>query len=381
MACGAVRTGETLNKRRSLPVDARNCLGTRLKGAGEVGIVNRRRSHLDSARQRALGWITRPGKGVAMNELKTYGRSSQAMEETDRDASSMADGGWGDGASRLSSMDLDQPTSGASASRGDAYAAQIARAIEADIIPRLMMVYRSDPVKAPVVERVVPTVSISDVEALAQAVMDPSPAPGRHDINRHLDAGLPVDQLLLNLLAPTARRLGELWTEDRCDFTAVTIGLCRLQDYLRDLSMEPTGFREPPPTGVRVLLSIAPGEQHTFGILMVEEFFRRAGHIALSLFPRSANDLLRAVRANAYDVVGLSASCDESLNRMADLIRTIRRESLRPDPLIVVGGPIFAADPTRATWVGADVYAVDGASALLEVGKRMGVGHRRAKAF
>ena len=41
--------------------------------------------------------------------------------------------------------------------------------------------------------------------------------------------GLASEAIFLHLLAPTARYLGELWDDDLCDFTQVTIGLVRMQ--------------------------------------------------------------------------------------------------------------------------------------------------------
>lgn len=306
-----------------------------------------------------------------MNELKSYGRTPDALDDDDRIVPVHESS-----PQRAGRVALD----GGEGMRADAYAAQIARAIESDIIPRLMMAYRTAPAPAAHPARSDRKVRPDDVEALAHGVMEPSPAAARREVNRHLDAGVPMDELLLDLLAPAAKRLGELWTEDQCDFAAVTIGLCRLQDLLRDLALEPDERVEPRPNA-RVLLAIAPGEQHTFGVLMVEEFFRRSGYAVTALFPKSANTLLQEVRQSPYEVVGLSASCDSSLNRITDLIRAIRRESLKPDILIMVGGPIFVDDPKRAMDVGADIYAVDGASALMQVGKRLSVSRERVKAF
>ncbi|MFX8024223.1 B12-binding domain-containing protein, partial [Acinetobacter baumannii] len=44
-----------------------------------------------------------------------------------------------------------------------------------------------------------------------------------------LDAGASQEQVFLDLLAPCARWMGELWEQDRFDFSQVTIGLWRLQ--------------------------------------------------------------------------------------------------------------------------------------------------------
>jgi len=381
MLHGTVRTGKVLMGPVAFLGSARICLGFRLNGAGGGEIARGWRTHSDRARQRALGRNERPGKGVAMNELKSHGRMSTAENREDgldaRHDTGLhpeANAAFARAGFAMSGVD----TSGTV--RGDAYSAQIARAIESDIIPRLMMAYRTMPAPAAHPVRSDRTIRHDDIETLAHGVMEPSPATGRREVNRHLDAGLPMDRLLLDLLAPTAKRLGELWTEDQCDFAAVTIGLCRLQDILRDLAQEP-GHRIDPAPNARVLLSVTPGEQHTFGVLMLEEFFRRAGYDVTALFPTHANMLLREVRANPYDVVGLSASCDGSLNRLPEVIRAIRRESKNSNIVVMVGGPIFEVDANRAMQVGADLYAVDGASALLQVGKRLGVDNERVKAF
>lgn len=40
-----------------------------------------------------------------------------------------------------------------------------------------------------------------------------------------LNRGVGIDTVMVDLLAPAARRLGEYWEEDRCDFVDVTMGL------------------------------------------------------------------------------------------------------------------------------------------------------------
>ena len=52
----------------------------------------------------------------------------------------------------------------------------------------------------------------------------------------HARRGASVETLYLDLLAPTARHLGDLWDADVCDFTEVTVGLGRLQQVLHELS-------------------------------------------------------------------------------------------------------------------------------------------------
>ncbi|NJK90043.1 MAG: cobalamin B12-binding domain-containing protein [Myxococcales bacterium] len=83
--------------------------------------------------------------------------------------------------------------------------------------------------------------------------------------------------IFLDLLAPVARLLGDLWLIDLCTFTDVTIGLSRLQQLVRELAPAFEDGHDLRGFGHRALLAPAPGEQHTFGMHLVEEFLRRAG--------------------------------------------------------------------------------------------------------
>ena len=89
-------------------------------------------------------------------------------------------------------------------------------------------------------------------------------------------SGVPLETLYLDLLAPTARHLGDLWTNDTLHFGDVTIGLCHLQQVLHDFSPAFLNEASTRDDGRQVLLMSVPGGQHTFGVAMVAEFFRRA---------------------------------------------------------------------------------------------------------
>jgi MerR family transcriptional regulator, light-induced transcriptional regulator len=50
------------------------------------------------------------------------------------------------------------------------------------------------------------------------------------------EVGCTIDAIYLQLLAPSARYLGELWEADTCNFSEVTLCLWRIQTMLYDLS-------------------------------------------------------------------------------------------------------------------------------------------------
>jgi methanogenic corrinoid protein MtbC1 len=178
--------------------------------------------------------------------------------------------------------------------------------------------------------------------------------------------GVSLEALYLHLLAPAARRLGEFWSDDRCDFTEVTVALGRLQQALRELSPAFRNEAKPREHGRRALLMPAPGEQHTFGLFMVAEFFRRAGWDVWGGPPSSSNDLTGMVRAEWFDVVGLSVGCESRLDVLAAGIRAIRRASRNRAIGVMVGGPTFVMHPELVALVGADATAADARQAAFQ---------------
>ena len=93
--------------------------------------------------------------------------------------------------------------------------------------------------------------------------------PGLDFVRSFREREVSLGDVMLNLLAPAARRLGERWTADECDFTAVTLGLWRIQSILFSLSeSSPPLFDHPDRTVGRILVAAMPGSDHTLGVLM-----------------------------------------------------------------------------------------------------------------
>ena len=62
--------------------------------------------------------------------------------------------------------------------------------------------------------------------------------------------------------------------------------------------------------GMRALFAPVPGSQHTFGVLMVSEFFRREGWQVWMELGSSETALLEAVKKDWFEVIGLSVGID-----------------------------------------------------------------------
>jgi len=252
-----------------------------------------------------------------------------------------------------------QPPDGAGAVR----MSQLARTIEREIIPRLMLAHRVVPEPLLRTQETGEPVTPDDVRKFAKLVLSHGEEEAFAAIRIFRARDVPVESLYLDLLAPTARYLGELWEEDLCNFTDVTVGLGRLQRVLRELSPALGRSVEHPTQGRRVLLLPGPGEQHTFGLVMVAEFFRRAGWDVSGGGWAAAGDAAGMVHAEWFDAIGFSLGAEGHLQALADAITGVRQASCNGALAIMVGGPIFIEQPDLWGRVGADGVAYDGREA------------------
>lgn len=252
----------------------------------------------------------------------------------------------------------------------------LTRTIEADIIPRLMLAHcatRETPgPERPGVSHTPP--GASEVEAFAQMALDESPSASAAYVESLRAEGMALDVIYMELLAPAARRLGELWEADLCDFTQVTLGLWRIQQVMYDLSPAFHRATGQNPVSLRALLAPAPKSQHTFGLLMVSEFFRRAGWDVSARTSVTASELIEAATSEWFDLFGISVSGDCQIEMLTSVILKVRAISRNPAIFVMVGGPIVIANPEVVTLVGADGTALDAVQAVVEA-ERM-VAHR-----
>lgn len=245
-------------------------------------------------------------------------------------------------------------------------AASLLRTIEAEIIPRLMLAHRK-----PSNDDVAPcqaefTVGAEQVSELTEMVLHREPAAASDYVRQCRSSGLSIERTCLDLLAPAAQRLGALWEADLCDFTQVTVGLWRLQQIVHEYS---TAFRdEAPASGParRAMVVPAPGSQHTFGVFLVGEFFRRAGWQVWGDPMASVDDMRSALSGQWFDLLGLSVGSECHIGAVASAIDNLRKVSMNPAVVVMVGGPIVGTREDFVQQVGADATACDAAAAVAE---------------
>ncbi len=255
-------------------------------------------------------------------------------------------------------------------------AASLRRTIEAEIIPRLMLAHLlpSNDACAPADSR--PELGPEEVGVLTELVLRRDSAAAQAYVRARHQAGLAVETLFLGLLAPVARRLGEMWETDLCDFTQVTVGLWRLQQLVFEFSDVFQRDRRMRARARRALLAPAPGSQHTFGVVMVGEFFRRAGWDVRGDPSASLAEVKSCIAADSFDLLGLSLGAECQAKAVSSAILKLRKASKNPAVVVMVGGPAVVLSPEFVNLVGADGTAPDAASAVTQaeslVARRMG---------
>ena len=241
--------------------------------------------------------------------------------------------------------------------------ALLAKMVEGDIIPRLMLAHRthaepsSDATAQPTLDQV-------GVEELARRILIQEVDELEAIMLAYLQAGLRLDEIYVDLMAPAARLLGSMWENDTASFSDVTIGLGRMHTLLARLS-DACRQDYAERTDVASGLFITPvGELHSFGIRMVDELFAHAGWRTLCEPNAPIQDVLDIVRNEAFHILGIGVSSAVQVPFVTELISKVRKVSSNPNIQIMLGGSYIIKRPDLTASVGADCSAMDGREAI-----------------
>lgn len=233
--------------------------------------------------------------------------------------------------------------------------ARIADLVSEEIVPRLAALHAVvEPVDGP---------TLAEIAELARLVLSAENRLAAAYVGRLKARGLSVEILFAELLEPAAQLLGRLWDQDEIDFVDVTLGVARLQALLAVFNR--THAVATLIEHRSVLMLTVPGEQHSFGIAMVERFLEAGGWQVTSARETSLDRISDRVGTCWFAVAGIALSDGRNLDKVAATIATIRKSSRNPSIGIMVGGPIFSMDAGLARDVGADGTAASGPTAVV----------------
>ena len=243
--------------------------------------------------------------------------------------------------------------------RGD----DLGSVIEGNFLPRLMMQYAKGSVRT--TPDPASSIDKEEAENFAALALHLEAAELLARTETILRRGVSVESIFLDLLAPSARELGRLWEDDACDFVDVTMGLWRLQEVMREIAGRSPPMVRSLATTRTALFSPMPGDQHSFGTLIIEEIFARAGWQSEALIDPERRELLRLVADKPFDLIGLTVTNDCPSGPLASLISAIRTVSANPRTAIIIGGKAINENPGLVSEVGADGTAIDAEAALI----------------
>jgi methanogenic corrinoid protein MtbC1 len=235
----------------------------------------------------------------------------------------------------------------------------LTQVIENQIIPRLVQAHRVETRAQDTHMPGGPTISMKQVATFVALSKSSQTSETTQFIDQLLHDGVTTDCIFLELIAPAARQLGQMWEQDLCDFTEVTCGLVRMHEITHRLGFE---YQNGPQLGgdvQRIMLASAPGSQHFLGMTIVSDFFRKAGWDVVIEISLSEKELTHAVSNEWFDVIGISCATEAQLKALPGLIRALKAASGNPEPGVLLGGPIFTVQEHNAQSLGADGICID----------------------
>ncbi len=249
--------------------------------------------------------------------------------------------------------------------------ALLSRIVEADILPQLARSRHVTPVCKATPNQARTTTTDDDTAELVRLLLTQETEAAVDFITRLGQRGITPAALYLGIMTQAAHRLGELWDDDRCDMIQLTISMGRLQLLVRALSpdFQQTAIRQP--QAETVLLLPAPGDRHMFGLMVLAEFFIREAWYVRGGPGFAIDEAIGIARSTWIDVVGFSIGSRGQVEALATCIQALRRAARNPHLHVMVGGPLFVAQPALVTRVGADVAATDAQAAVWQARRLM----------
>jgi MerR family transcriptional regulator, light-induced transcriptional regulator len=249
--------------------------------------------------------------------------------------------------------------------------ARIAALVYAEIIPRLAAV---DHVATPYTKRVADLIaakqsklSPGELEEAVKLALAPDETALMLKVDQLRDSGMSSSTIEHDFIAPIARYLGDGWTDDRYNFTDVTLACGRLQAVLRYLNETEPAAEAVAANSTNILLLASDNQQHTLGLLMVAEAFRREGWQVECPFlggERGDNNAqtqasLNLVSAQWFDVVGISVCTGMQESALKQLVASLKAKSKNPQLKVLVGGAVLNDVKDAHLQFGADGHATE----------------------
>ncbi len=179
-----------------------------------------------------------------------------------------------------------------------------------------------------------------------------------------INSGITVKEIYLGLLEPALKEVGRLWSQGRVDVAQEHYFSGSTQVIMSQL------YPFFPPVEKRGLTAVAAaawGELHAIGIRVVSDFLEMDGwdtyHLGTDIDNR---EVARSLRAHRASLLVVSATMDENVDSVGELVRIVRADAEIRRVKILVGGGAFERRPDLWREIGADGTAGDAQGAVDE---------------
>ena len=167
---------------------------------------------------------------------------------------------------------------------------------------------------------------------------------------RAVSTGMEVEELYLGYLTSAAHILGDQWQQDVLTSSQITIAATRIYAIMRGIGSNV--LPDALPDGRHAVFATVPGEQHTLGVTMAADLFRRDGWLVDLKVGRRHHELIDELQRTDFAILGLSATTREAVPELIRLIAAIRISA--PHARIVVSGRLVDVVPRLQGLVDAD---------------------------
>lgn len=166
-----------------------------------------------------------------------------------------------------------------------------------------------------------------------------------------------IEVVYLSYVAGAARRLGQLWDEDKISFMDVTLGCGKLYRIIRGLRhvIAPSIVKDR--DEYPAMFALVPGETHTLGIEIATDVFRREGWDVDMMVGLEHDHLVEQSDRRTYRAIVLVANSDSMIEPLARLVLALRIS--HPMSHIIVAGNILNHYPNISSLVGSDAVIRD----------------------
>jgi hypothetical protein len=202
----------------------------------------------------------------------------------------------------------------------------------------------------------------SDIDLLCAALLSADDTAADQFILAARRDGVDPGAISRGYVAGAARKLGQMWDDDRISFIDVTLACGKLYGIIRGLrhvlAPQITQGRETRPA----LFALVPGETHTLGIEIATDHFRRDGWGVDMLMGLDHDALITEADLRHYEAIVLVANSDRMLEPLTRLGLALR--ITQPLAHIIVAGSILDHHPDILHLVGAEAVMADLDSAI-----------------